>query len=598
MSPDLNIEQQAAANAPEKVIAIMAGPGSGKTRVLAARVAWLVGAQRVNPGKVLAFTFTRAAAAELRARVRGALGDDLGDLVRVTTFHAWAIGILRRFPEAAGLPLTFTPVGDDDEEAEHMLRGLYHGALRRPEAAHVTLSRLKAARMAYAATGEPPPDRDQATLLATWRARLARIGIVPVTDALPMLWTAMRSDERVAQAVLGVEALLVDEAQDATLLERAFVYAIRNAESAWATYACDPRQAIFGWRTGIVRPLVRDVADAGGAVYGLARCHRFGARIAERANDWARVMGRHPELEPEQATLAPPEIIGVAEQEGTASKCPREKLRAHVEHLATTYGPANVAVLVRSHEQGRLAEQDLGALAERIPSGTGTRGDVPAWLLFASWIARVATNRADEVAFRKLWEQDVEAGHRTVAQLADLEERAGRARALADQAKYEGGDGPGLVAAALRMDPTAGFDVAGALAFRHLYPDNPTTGVDRSYLLGSILQAYGVVGLDLRGGLEALADRHEGDGWDVIARRGKVAIGTAHAAKGREWDAVVIVLDNAWLKRMAREPEEGRVYYVALTRARKHVVTVTEVETARLAHHLLATEGADEPRIE
>jgi DNA helicase-2/ATP-dependent DNA helicase PcrA len=84
----LTAEQRRVVQAPDGPIAVVAGPGSGKTTVLAARAAYLVAARRACPATVLALTFTSAAARELRTRLRGVLGPD-GLGVEATTFHAW-----------------------------------------------------------------------------------------------------------------------------------------------------------------------------------------------------------------------------------------------------------------------------------------------------------------------------------------------------------------------------------------------------------------------------------------------------------------------------------------------------------------------------
>ena len=84
---DLNSAQHAAVTAPDGPVLVVAGAGSGKTRVLTTRVAWLLGEKDVHPGEILAFTFTNRAAREMRQRVSAAVGEDRAPFW-IGTFHA------------------------------------------------------------------------------------------------------------------------------------------------------------------------------------------------------------------------------------------------------------------------------------------------------------------------------------------------------------------------------------------------------------------------------------------------------------------------------------------------------------------------------
>ena len=97
----LSAEQRAVVLAPDGPLLVMAGPGSGKTTVLAARIAHLVVARGVPPEQVLALAFTAAAARQLRARLVGALGD-AGPAVEAATFHALGLRLVRRWSEQLG----------------------------------------------------------------------------------------------------------------------------------------------------------------------------------------------------------------------------------------------------------------------------------------------------------------------------------------------------------------------------------------------------------------------------------------------------------------------------------------------------------------
>src|SRR5579884_2624914 len=94
----LTDEQRRVVLAPDGPIAVVAGPGSGKTTVLAARAAYLVAARGADPASVLALTFTTAAARELRDRLGRVVGED-GRRIDVATFHSWGLRVVRHWSE-------------------------------------------------------------------------------------------------------------------------------------------------------------------------------------------------------------------------------------------------------------------------------------------------------------------------------------------------------------------------------------------------------------------------------------------------------------------------------------------------------------------
>jgi DNA helicase-2/ATP-dependent DNA helicase PcrA len=111
----LNPQQERAVTAPEGPILVLAGPGSGKTRVLTSRVAWLVLEQDVAPWRVMAVTFTNKAAREMRERLEHLLGPSRARSLTLGTFHATCARILRREAGAAGIPRDYVIFDTDDQ---------------------------------------------------------------------------------------------------------------------------------------------------------------------------------------------------------------------------------------------------------------------------------------------------------------------------------------------------------------------------------------------------------------------------------------------------------------------------------------------------
>src|SRR4030081_1344193 len=109
----LNPPQQEAVTHGEGPLLIFAGAGSGKTRVLTVRIAYLIATRKVWPDRLLAVTFTNKAAREMRARVEALVGEGAGKMW-VGTFHATAVRVLRREADSLGIPSSFVIFDEDD----------------------------------------------------------------------------------------------------------------------------------------------------------------------------------------------------------------------------------------------------------------------------------------------------------------------------------------------------------------------------------------------------------------------------------------------------------------------------------------------------
>jgi len=111
----MNPEQENAVKTTEGPLLIMAGAGSGKTRVLTHRIAYLVIEKEVYPSKILAITFTNKAAREMRERIDGILGNGTGDSMWVSTFHSMCVRILRRNIDQLGISRNFSILDSTDQ---------------------------------------------------------------------------------------------------------------------------------------------------------------------------------------------------------------------------------------------------------------------------------------------------------------------------------------------------------------------------------------------------------------------------------------------------------------------------------------------------
>jgi len=142
----LNPQQRAAVTASDGPVLVLAGPGSGKTRVLTHRVAWLILERAVPPHRVMAVTFTNKAAREMRQRLQPLLGHGRTAGLTLGTFHATCARILRREGTAIGIPRDYVIFDADDQRAlvRQVLRDLnIDDKQYRPPAVHAAISRAK-----------------------------------------------------------------------------------------------------------------------------------------------------------------------------------------------------------------------------------------------------------------------------------------------------------------------------------------------------------------------------------------------------------------------------------------------------------------------
>ena len=165
---DLNPAQREAVTHPGGPLLVLAGAGSGKTRVLIRRVARLL-EDGVPPHRVLAFTFTNRAAREMRGRLEQRVGPEAAGALWVGTFHATAVRLLRREAAAAGLPRAFTIY--DREDQEGVLREVMQ-QLELPEASYRPSQVL--ARISDAKNALVTPEECERVAVSPWEKQVAR----------------------------------------------------------------------------------------------------------------------------------------------------------------------------------------------------------------------------------------------------------------------------------------------------------------------------------------------------------------------------------------------------------------------------------------
>jgi DNA helicase-2/ATP-dependent DNA helicase PcrA len=270
MLTSLNPQQRAAVEATEGPLLVLAGAGSGKTRVLTHRIAYLVGVCGIPPENILAVTFTNKAAGEMRERVEKILGMSTANLW-ISTFHSACVRILRRDISHLGYSRGFVIYDDGDT------RSAIRDALKRhgldssvPEAKRFQwrIDRWKNDGMDPAAAARAAADLDSetaATIYATYQRLLVDSNALDFGDLLLRTTELFnRFPEVLAHYQRRWQYVLVDEYQDTNHVQYEFVQQVSGQHRNLCVVG-DPDQSIYAWRGADIRNIMefeRDYPDA------------------------------------------------------------------------------------------------------------------------------------------------------------------------------------------------------------------------------------------------------------------------------------------------------------------------------------------------
>ena len=249
---DLNkAQRKAVTSEPNRCTLVLAGVGSGKTRVLTRRFAWLVQTQGVQPKEILAVTFTNKAATEMRERIEQLLGRPASGLW-VGTFHFLARRMLLRFPDKAGLPRNFQILDREDQKTliRQILRDFDQPRKARDVANVARWISLRKGEGLRAQHIEPESDREQAHLRVMERheQHCEQSGLVDFDELLLRCVELLREHPTVQQHYqLRFRHLLADEFQDADDVQNAWLELLSGGERPLFVVG-DDDQSIYGWR--------------------------------------------------------------------------------------------------------------------------------------------------------------------------------------------------------------------------------------------------------------------------------------------------------------------------------------------------------------
>ena len=261
----LNPQQKSAVTAADGAVLVIAGPGSGKTRVLTQRVAYLIASEGVRPWQILAVTFTNKAAKEMQERVNAMLNSQATEGIMLGTFHSICARILRR--EADHLPLESNFVIFDSDDQERIVKAIIrefnlNEKLYRAASVHASISRAK--NELIGADDYPINTyRDEVVkrVYAEYQKRLVSMNAVDFDDIL--VYTARLLEDNPAvrdKYAQRFHHVLVDEFQDTNLAQYALV---KQLASYHKNIFCvgDPDQSVYGWRGADYRNVQRFEQD-------------------------------------------------------------------------------------------------------------------------------------------------------------------------------------------------------------------------------------------------------------------------------------------------------------------------------------------------
>jgi DNA helicase-2/ATP-dependent DNA helicase PcrA len=616
----LNPPQRQAVTIPEGPALVLAGAGSGKTRVIAHRIAWLVD-EGSDPSGILAVTFTNKAAKEMRDRVRGLCRRE-GEGALIATFHSFGLWFLRQEHELAGLPKWFSICDSGDQtnvlkrcmkdvqvdsrrfDVRHLLGIL---SRRRSEAA-VPDIRGAAREDEYEIFADEILPRYEQALRAQRSLDFEDLIVRPVTLLAEnrSLRTAYRERFR---------HVLVDEYQDTNRLQLRLLELLcgpeaggtrkRRATSAseWSGRSLcavgDDDQSIYGWRGAEVKNILRfETHFPGAQVIRLEQNYRSTGNILGCANGViSRAAERRPKrLWTETGGGDPVRVVALPSEEEEARFAAGEIARGMSEGRSA----ADFAVLYRLNAQSQSIEEALRevGIQHKVKGGPAFFDrsevrDVLAWL-------RICAFPDDDVALARVVHAPPRGiGDVAMARLADwaaLESRsAAGALELAGQVPDIPRGAPEKLAefAAVLADfrrrfrpgrlvepARTVFDEIDLRSWLRRTVLSPEAGTRKAEAVDAVLRSLeNYERRDPKGSLGAFLQRLALDSRDDEPDEVEgVTLSTLHAAKGLEFPVVFVIgfeedlLPVAGIQGEARDlEEERRLAYVGITRAREQL---------------------------
>ena len=594
----LNPPQREAVVHTEGPLLIVAGAGSGKTRVIVHRLAWILARRLAAPREVVAVTFTNKAAGEMKERVDALVGADHGG-AQVSTFHSWCLRLLRRHADRLGYGTDFLVYDDADQQA--LIADCLEDLHIDPETSPPRLfrSRISDAKnrgldpQTLAADAMGRRDDQAASVFALYQERLKAANAMDFDDLIGQALALFAGHADIKEDVASrVRYLMVDEYQDTNPPQYRL---IRDLSSVHGNVCAvgDPDQSIYRFRFADINNILSFESDFPGTrLIKLEQNYRSTGNILEAAS--ALVRHNYNRIDKELWSAAPPgepiQMLVSGDDREEAQRLVQRVLALRRD--SAIRGLEEVAVLYRTNAQSRLLEEALARAGLPYLMVGGTRfydrkevRDILAYL-------RVLLNPRDELSLRRIINvppRDI--GKATVAAVTEVARRHGQPFHQAiETAIEEKAVGTRAGKALLRLlDLMARLrhearDLAPSRLIErivvetgfeaHLQAASPGDAASRIENLGELVNA--VAAYDgVEGGLQSFLDRAALiSETDNVQGTGGLRLMTLHSAKGLEFPVVFITGVEEGLcphVRSAEEhdgvEEERRLFYVGMTRA-------------------------------
>ena len=602
---NLNPVQREAVTHPGGPLLIIAGAGSGKTRVLTSRVGWLIREQGVSPFEILAITFTNKAADEMKHRV-GSLVGPVAQKMWVSTFHSACVRILRRDASRLGYSSSFTIYDQADAErlTAYVLRDLNIDPKKfPPRTVHAVISAAKNELIgvdAYADRARSIYERRIAEVYREYQRRLADANAMDFDDLLTKAVELLRKAPDVLEGYQErFKHVLVDEYQDTNKAQNELVKLLANRHRNICVVG-DGDQSVYQFRGADIRNILEfedSFPDA--TMIVLEQNYRSTQTILDAANS---VIANNLERKPK--ALWTEQIGGeliqryFAEDEADeAAWAGREMLRLHGSE---GWRWSDMAVFYRTNAQSRVLEEHLVRLNIPYKVVGGTRFYERREVKDALAYLRAVVNPTDEVSLRRIVNVPKRGvGDTSIARLEAW--AAAQGRPLVDAlAKAEEAGVSGRALSGIR-------DLVGLLDELRAEGKGPAATLETVLrVTGYAAELESERSIEAEGRLENLAElvgfarafeeeaAEEGrpggiseflEGVSLVADsdqldpdESSVVLMTLHTAKGLEFDGVFMIgLEDGVFPhlRSLGEPaeleEERRLCYVGITRARRRL---------------------------
>ena len=600
---DLNPAQEQAVRTTEGPLLILAGAGTGKTRVITARAAYLI-AQGTPPGQILAVTFTNKAANEMRERLVGMIEKPDAKKVTMCTFHALCVRILRQEIEKLGYKNNFSIFDEGDQLG--LIKKIITRTAARDEKLDPNLAKNLISKAKNHGWRESSPTDEQTLIgavFARYQSELKTLNAVDFDDLLLLAVRVLNEHPDVQQRWSNrFRYLMVDEFQDTNRLQLELVSLLARGADRARPNVCvvgDDDQSIYGWRGAEVSNILEfEHHFPQPTIVKLEQNYRSTNAILGTANALIR---NNPRRRPKQLWSAQDGGAKVRVVQMSDDRQEADFITNEIAQRQTVEGTAyeEFAILFRMNAQSRLLEQNLRQLRipYRVIGGKSffDRREVKDLLAYASCIL----NSDDDVSLLRIINTPARGIGASIVERATELSAQKKCSVLAALQDAEFGESltrraresvQGFVEFLDRFETKLHQPLADQSAvLRELVQESgyveelrrscktPEEALGRENNVQEMLRAFDEFQKrstdGLRGFLDEMMLRQERDEEKDEARGSGVTLITLHAAKGLEFPHVYLIgLEEGLLphdrsKVEGTVDEERRLLYVGITRA-------------------------------